>query len=281
MSKVYLACEPGVRGSRIFTQPKIYLAHAPGAQGDNVLKNDDPSIRLAWGYNQTGKALDSFKDVRLPSVLISFVYLKKFLSELPKYNIRDWVLDSGAFSAWKSGSKIDLNEYIETCKNLMAEDTRLIEIFALDVIGDWKASLKNCEKMWEAGVKAIPTFHINEPEDVLLEMAKTYPKIAIGGVALKRGDVKFSFAKQVFARVWPKKIHGFGFGSERHIMGLPFHSVDATNWEIGPCKYGRWQAFGKMSVRGSKQDLRGEIKFYLDLEDKARARWAKEMALLE
>jgi hypothetical protein len=56
--------------------------------------------------------------------------------------------------------------------------------------------------------------------------------------------------------------------------------VDATNWEIGPCKFGRWQSYGKMSVRGSKQNLRAEVEWYLALEQRARQRWKKEMAKL-
>ena len=75
-------------------------------------------------------------------------------------------------------------------------------------------------------------------------------------------------------------MHGFGFGSEKSVMLVPWHSVDATNWELGPCRFGRWQSFGKMSVRGSKQNLRAEVEWHLDLERRARNRWAKEMAVL-
>lgn len=63
-------------------------------------------------------------------------------------------------------------------------------------------------------------------------------------------------------------------------MALPWHSVDATNWEIGPCKFGRWQTFGAMSVRGSKQNLRAEVEWYLALERRARAKWKNQMAEL-
>ncbi len=170
---------------------------------------------------------------------------------------------------------INLRDYIETCKRLLDEDPTLTEVFALDVIGDHQASLRNCDEMWRQGVQAIPCYHVGEPEDVLLSMARAYPKIALGGaVGYRRKD---EWAAQCFARVWPKAIHGFGFGSERSIMSLPWHSVDATNWEIGPCKYGRWQSFGRMSVRGSRQNLRAEVEWYLRLEQRARARWRKQM----
>ena len=81
-----------------------------------------------------------------PSLLISFYYLKGFLENRHKYAIRDWVLDSGAFSAHNSGVEIDLDEYMATCKDLMQSDDQLMEIFSLDVIGDWQASLKNTDR---------------------------------------------------------------------------------------------------------------------------------------
>ncbi len=159
-------------------------------------------------------------------------------------------------------------------------DPTLTEVFALDVIGDWKESLNNTEEMWRQGIPAIPCFHYGEPWELLKRLAKDYPKIAIGGCVGKRDKDKF--AGQCFARVWPKKLHGFGFGSEQSIMLYPWHSVDATNWEIGPCKFGRWASFGNanISVRGSQQNLRAEVEWYLELERKARNRWKKEMAQL-
>lgn len=216
-----------------------------------------------------------------PALLVSYFYLKAFLAGQKDYHYRDWVMDSGAFSAHASGKPIDLEDYIACCKHLLKTDKTLTEIFALDVIGDHEASRVNCERMWAAGVPAIPCFHYGSPESALMDMAARYPKIAIGGCARMRGSAKLEFAKEVFARVWPKKIHGFGFGSKEAIMTLPFHSVDATNWEMGPCAFGNWQQFGKMSVRGSSQDLRGEVKHYMEIEKRAQLRWRKEMASLE
>jgi hypothetical protein len=66
-------------------------------------------------------------------------------------------------------------------------------------------------------------------------------------------------------------------------MALPWHSVDATNWELAPCKFGRWRSFGgaKLSVRGGKQNLRAEVDWYLALERRARARWHRQMQELD
>lgn len=256
-----------------------------------------PEVRLAVTGNSdkhregktTDKALGSPGDgevadpSQLPALLVSFYYLPQFQENRKRYHYRDWVMDSGAFSAHNSGVSIDLEAYIDCCLELMASDPTLTEVYSLDVIGDWKGSLKNTERMWARGVPAIPCYHAGEPWPVLIGMAKDYPKIALGGVALAKARKKDEWAKQCFARIWPKKVHGFAFGSEKSIMSIPFHSVDATNWELGPCRYGQWRAFGgqRLSVRGSQQNLRAEVEWYLDLERRARLRWKKEMALLE
>ena len=224
-----------------------------------------------------GKAFTTVVQEHAPALLVSYVYVEPFLKKQASYCYRDWVLDSGAFSAHMSGTEIKLQDYIDFCKKILERDPTLTEVFALDVIGDAKASQKNVEEMWRQGVPAIPCFHANEPESFIYEMAKDYPKIALGGVAMQKGEAKNNWAEQCFARIWPKKVHGFGFGSQDGIMAVPWHSVDSTNWEIGPCAFGRWQKFGPLSVRGSNQDLRCEVKFYLDLEAKARVRWKKEM----
>ncbi len=241
------------------------------------------TVRLAFGDPPEAlkKGLGASEShLPRPALLVSFYYFKQFSRFRYSYNFRDWVMDSGAFSAKNSGKVIDLQEYIDTCLQLTQEDQQLTEVFALDVIGDHETSLRNCEEMWRQGVQAIPCFHVGEPEDALVEMAAKYPKIALGGAVGFSG--KREWAEQCFARVWPKKIHGFGFGSERDILHLPWHSVDATNWELGPCAFGNWRSFGgAMSVRGAEQNLRSEVEWYLRLERKAQAQWRREMELLE
>ncbi len=254
--------------------PTLRLAHVPGAQGDNNLIGQR-------GVEQLPK--DAW-----PALLISYFYLQGFEENRHRYAYRDWVMDSGAFSAKSTGTEIDLDAYTGKCADLLVSDPSLTEVFALDVIGDWRESVKNAEYMWARGVPAIPTFHYGSPWDVLKGLAKDYPKVAIGGCVGKRD--KDEFAQQCFARVWPHRLHGFGFGAEKSIMMVPWHSVDATNWETGPCAFGRWNAFGGnkatskgggVSVRGSQQNLRSEVEWYLDLERRARDRWKKEMQKLE
>lgn len=217
-----------------------------------------------------------------PALLVSYVYLKGFLPYRDQYVYRDWVMDSGAFSAYKSGTVIDLQQYIDTCHELLETDPTLTEVYALDVIGDWRASQRNTERMWDQGIPAIPCFHYGEPWELLKEYGSSYDKIAIGG-AKDRKDRK-GFIGQCMARVWPKKVHAFGLSGRSMVLGFPFHSVDSTNWEVDPCMYGRWRNFSyhnRVPMRGSKQPLHLEIAWYMELEKAAQDRWANEMDIID
>lgn len=245
----------------------VRLATQGSAQGSNCLAGN--------------RGVQRIPEDKKPALLISFAYLKNWLKNQPLFCYRDWVMDSGAYSAHNSNRTIDIWEYIDCCKKLLATDPTLTEVFALDVIGDWQSSAENCRIMWENGVPAIPCFHADEPEEALVEMASKYPKIALGGVALVNAKRKLKWAEQCFSRVWPKKIHGFAYGGEDAVMRLPWHSVDATSWEMGPCGFGRWKTFGAMKIRGSQQNLRAEVEWYLELEKRAREKWRPAMKKLD
>lgn len=241
----------------------IRLAHVTGAQGDNNLKGQRGVARLPLSS--------------APALLIAYPYLPGWETNRSRYIYRDWALDSGAYSAHNSGTEIDLSKYIGDCLRLMEADPKLAEIFGLDVIGDPEASLRNCERMIKAGIPAVPTFHLGCPLHYVETEAARYPKIALGGMVGKPSKQVIRFTAQVFSRIWPKRIHGFGLVREKLLLRYPFHSVDASSWETGPCSFGNWKSFGKMSVRGSNQNLRAEIEWHLKLERKLKQIWSRQL----
>jgi hypothetical protein len=224
---------------------------------------------------------------RTPSSLMSYAMLRKLPDVRAVVRLDDWMLDSGAFSAHNSGTSIDLDAYIEFVLRLAVQDRNLTEVVALDVIGDWRASVRNAETMWKAGIRAIPTFHFGSPPDVLLGLANDYPKIALGGMVALRSNLKRDFIAQCFARVWPAAVHGFGVGSAPLMMEFPWSSVDSTTWKIGPWRYGRpsWMngagrsAYAIDGTFGRRSAL-PEIAHYLRLESRMVGLWSRELAQL-
>ena len=247
--------------------PTVRLAHTPGSQGANVLEGRNGVMQLPAS--------------EAPALLLSYAFIKQWRGKMDDWVFRDWVLDSGAFSVHASGKAVEFGTYLSDTRELLAAPRPPVEVFALDVIGDWRASRVNAEKMWAAGVEAIPCFHYGSPWAELESLAATYPKIALGGMAHRSMKSKGDWIGQCFARVWPKRIHGFAC-NERLLMRFPFHSVDSSSWCLKAVAFGRWKAYGGayLNWRGSAQNLRAEVAFYLRAEREARRRWAAEMTLL-
>lgn len=232
------------------------------------------TIRLVFGAGcSTDRVRGVLSDVAL---LVSYFYRRDFERNRPA-NFRDYVLDSGAFSARSSGIEIDLAEFADYCLALRANDPKLVEVFSLDVIGDWRASAKNLLEMHARGVTgAIPTLHYGSPWGALDDMPPG--KIALGGMVGRPTPMLVRWLDQAFARVWPRQIHGFGVTSEKLLMKFPFHSVDSSSWELGPA-FGAWRAYGKLPKRPDARpsSVGAEVEYFLRLERKLQSRWAKMM----
>lgn len=279
-------------------------ADAPPAAPPAPSRSGAPTVYIATLGDS--RFLEHLTDEHAPSLLISYFYLRGWLNHPPQLraphpprrevNIareingdvtttyRSWCLDSGAFSAWNIGEPIRQADFVPVARDVWQADPTLDQVFALDAIGgDWRDTLRNTQELWAAGVPAIPTYHVGEPEDVLRGYARDFPKVAIGGMVPLKGQTKLRFAEQCFARVWPCALHGFGVGQQELAVALPWHSVDASSAEVGPRKYGNWYGFNgrreKVSVRRF-YDLRVEVEFYMDLERTLRHRWQREMAEL-
>ena len=162
-------------------------------------------------------------------VLESYATVRKI--KIPYY-CDSYFLDSGAFTASKSGKPIDLQAYIQFLK---ANKDQLAVYAALDVIGDAEASWVNYQKMLEADLKPLPAYHEGEPEEWLHKMAETTEYIGLGGM-VGAGKVRLHrFLDKVFSLYPdPEKVgfHGYGIMDEDLIEHYPWRSIDATSVHV-------------------------------------------------
>ena len=245
-----------------------------------------PEIRLALNtvqtFHQKRRLLQGIESS--PSVLVAVPYI----TALDTFDCRNWMLDSGAYTVFKSGKTIDLDWYIGFALEQQNGPRPPVEIVALDVIGDGPASLRNAESMAAAGVKnLVPVFHAGEDWQLLKAYCAEFPKVGIarGALGYHASKLALSWVERVFALCWPHRFHSFGWLSEKLLMRYPFETADSSSWEFGPTRYGQgWKLGGqatRLSWKGSCQNLACQVNYYLRLEALLRARWAKEMRTLE
>lgn len=184
----------------------------------------------------------------LPHLLESYHYIHKqsFVDAIRAKGDKIF-LDSGAFSAYTLGIKIDLEKYCRYIQEnddiLKREDGKPIAS-VLDGIGDAQETLDNQNAMERLGVKPLPCFHAGEDERYLEYYIKNYDYITLGGM------VGSSTAQLMIwlDRMWDRyltdpsgrpriKVHGFGITSIPIMERYPWWSCDSSSW-IQSAAYG-------------------------------------------
>lgn len=186
------------------------------------------------------------------AILTSYWYIENGQGwKLVKWAGRNQVplfLDSGAYSAMTLGIEIDLERYIAFC---LEHVTHFELIASLDAIGDWQTSLTNHERMRRAGVKSIPTFHVQEPFSALEDMLKENDYVALGVAGMqRRHNALLRWLTHCFrlrAQINPScRLHGFGLTSANVMALFPWYSIDSTTWMVG-------RKFGEIIIRDGQQ----------------------------
>lgn len=174
-----------------------------------------------------------------------------------RYNI-DLMADSGAFSAWKRGTNIDIWQYMAWLKQYDIK-----HYFNLDVVDDTVATKENQRLMEQEGFKPIPVFHFGEPSDLLIEYAAKYPLIGLGGTVGLPLNTKEQWFGKVLS-ICPKvKFHALGVANTRLITQFPFESADSVWWLY---KFRDKQI--RLAPGGDRKDeQKARVKHLLELEN--------------
>jgi len=179
------------------------------------------------------------------NLLYSYAYLKedanleKALLRLSSMGLINLLIDSGAFTAFKSGKPIVLKDYIERCKFY---DGQCFQYVALDVINEKDATRDNLNTMVQAGLKPMPVVTADEDTSISSEYVIINEYMSVGGGVFNKGD----WVKQRFQQVYKHsgnkaKIHGLGYVTFPDMYKLPLHTVDASSATSG-------RRFGTISI---------------------------------
>ncbi len=147
-----------------------------------------------------------------------------------------FLLDSGAFSAWNSGAKINIWEYIEFIKEFGDLFTNIV---CLDVIDDpVKSEVNHLLMRDELGdsITLIPVFHSGEPWAVLSYLCARYSYVGISpnnnwSEINKRWWLSSIFNYYDFEKS-NIKTHGFGYTSPYGLQRYPLTTADSGSWRL-------------------------------------------------
>jgi hypothetical protein len=180
----------------------------------------------------------------LPNILESYHYVsqQKIVDEMRADGAKVF-LDSGAFSAFSLGAKINLSEYcsyILRNKDILRTEDGVVMASVLDGIGNPLLTWQNQAAMEKLGVTPLPCFHYGEDERYLEWYIARYPYITLGGMVGVSKDALIKWLD----RIWqahlldgsgrPKlRVHAFGVTTVAIITRYPWFSVDSSSWIQG------------------------------------------------
>jgi len=254
---------------------RLYFAASTLIYRDSLIKSDVKNILFAFPYAKNSLLRD-FDD---------------YLTKIKDVNL---FLDSGAFSVWTLGQKIDKEEYCKFCLEMskrFKHKLNSMQIVNLDVIpGKFRTrpTLEEVEEsaklgrenyfyLKEQGVNTIPVFHQHEDIKWLKLMEKDTDYIGISPANDIPTAGRIVWMDTVYAYLKDRvKTHSFGGISSKILTRYPLFSGDSSSWTVH-YRYGRGMKFKyKMkpeTKEGRKYMTDKEVKGYVDLEKFATRLW--------
>ena len=227
--------------------------------------------------------------------LESFYYKEQILEKAKTSDINcRLIVDSGAFSAYKSGKIIHIKEYAEWAlkfKDEWEHKLKSLYFVNLDIIGDQEGSDRNLKILQRMGFDPLPVLTVDAKRKQVEWVVNEYPFFLLAGGAVLGGqqlkiwfDFVFSIVKEQYEKtgVMPK-IHLLGATKEWVLKRYPAFSSDSSSW-LQPVMFGNSKhsnissklpsyAKGDLEMETVKHALKKEIRFYQKMEQDMTKLW--------
>lgn len=189
-------------------------------------------------------------------ILFSFACYSKWLDQYQQSFSRI-LIDSGAYSAYTTGKKIDVLEYRDWADRWIGHADAIAGLD--DISGDWRQSLKNYETV------GFPTYHDSDPPELLDELIEISRRrggwLGVGLTKPRSGKEKW--IRAAMDRI-PDDIHVHGWALRLYTNVRRMDSVDSTNW---------WRDAMKIRVRADLSYL--TMSECLEITVKRYKRWQR------
>lgn len=211
---------------------KIFLA---GAESRQWILQDVTKGRAS--LTDSERLYNDAMKLNRPYILESFFYADEDTESLIPY-FGDFLLDSGAFTFFTLGKKIDWNDYLERYAAFIKKN-KVKKFFELDidkVVGYELVKQFRRRLERDTGIQPIPVWHKSRGKEEFLRMCDEYKHVSIGGIVSKEitpDEYRFFpwFIDQAHKRGCT--IHGLGFTNLKGLERYHFDSVDSTSWTTG------------------------------------------------
>jgi hypothetical protein len=162
------------------------------------------------------------------NLLVAYPYMNdRVLASMQRLgDTARFLIDSGAFTAFRTGRLIALDDY---CRFIPQMPVAPWRYFNLDVIGDGEASDRNYQTMLDRGLRPMPIFTRGAPLEALDRMYETTDVVGIGGLVVAHNR-PHRYVKAVMQHVAGRHVHLLGFVEPSWTQYLKPFSCDASSF---------------------------------------------------
>jgi len=195
-------------------------------------------------------------DIRA-NILIAYPYFSESITR----SLQNWdhkqyrlMVDSGAFTAWKSGTPIQLDDYCRFLDSI--ECLRPFNAIQLDVLRNHEKTRENYLTMKARGYDVLPVFTRGAPIEWLHEASEHSDYILFGGIVEGKGNRGYVewFHQNLKKNI---RVHWLGFDNREYVLHYKPHSMDSSSW-LSAAQYGIVPIYaGRNTLRRfTRQDIR-------------------------
>lgn len=166
-------------------------------------------------------------------VLLSYAMRQPVVTLDYAPTFRSVLLDSGAYSEFTTGKKVDLAAYVDWAAPLLPQSVAVAGLD--DLSGDWRRSLAN----YEAQPGAFPTFHVTDPDELLddlvalAESRNGWLGLGMCGPQKVVRPEKERWLRRAVGRVrevQKRRLHLHGWALVRYAFVPGIDSFDSSRW---------------------------------------------------
>ena len=158
-------------------------------------------------------------------VLLSYACWSDWLDKGYQQTFRRVLIDSGAFSEFSTGERIDLAAYADWAQRWVGHADAIAGLD--DISGDWRRSLAN----YQVFPGGFPTYHESDPPELLDDLIGLAQErrqwLGLGLIPPREG--KERWVREALARI-PEGLHVHGWALRRYTHCRRLDSADSTNW---------------------------------------------------
>lgn len=196
---------------------------------------------MIYYFSAPSNYIKELEENNITAFLLSYTVDGKNMKQYKKYN--NVIIDSGAFSIWNKGAKVNIRDYRNFCLSAQQLINKNWYIINLDVIPNTGANQKDindvCKQSYENYLflceklnNVLPVHHYGDDYKWMEKYLAHTDYVCVSPANDTHDDIKIAYLNEIFKKLPDNiKVHALGYTSPSGLKNYPFFSVDSISYK--------------------------------------------------